>query len=86
MTNLITEKVKPVMGRIGPLASHRYLNLKTIMIKNNRIFKSNIIPKSQIDLGYYLAGLIEGDGHFSKKQLIISGHQSDYEFFNYVLC
>jgi hypothetical protein len=58
MTNLITEKVKPVMGRIGPLASHRYLNLKTIMIKNNRIFKSNIIPKSQIDLGYYLAGLI----------------------------
>jgi hypothetical protein len=29
------------------------------------------------DLGYYLAGLIEGDGHFSKKQLIISCHNGD---------
>lgn len=44
-------------------------------------FKSNIIPKTSVDLGYYLAGLIEGDGHFSKRQLIISGHQNDYEFF-----
>lgn len=51
------------------------------MAKTNNIFKSNIIPKSRTDLGYYLAGLIEGDGHFSKKQLIISGHQKDYAFF-----
>ena len=52
------------------------------MLKNNYIFKSKIIPESHIDLGYYLAGLIEGDGHFSKNQLIISGHENDYEFFN----
>lgn len=53
-----------------------YINEKQTMI-----FKSNIMPKSQIDLGWYLAGLIEGDGHFSKKQLIISGHLKDYVFF-----
>lgn len=52
------------------------------MIKNNLLFKSNIVPKSDTDLGYYLAGLIEGDGHFSKNQLIISGHEKDYEFFH----
>ena len=40
------------------------------MAKTNNILKSNIIPKSHTDLGYYLAGLIEGDGHFSKKQLM----------------
>lgn len=32
------------------------------------IFKSKNIPKTQTDLGYYLAGLIEADGHFSKNQ------------------
>lgn len=30
------------------------------MAKNNRVLKSNIAPKSDTDLGYYLAGLIEG--------------------------
>jgi hypothetical protein len=52
------------------------------MTKNNCILKSNITPKSETDLGYYLAGFIEGDGHFSKNQLIISGHENDYAFFN----
>jgi hypothetical protein len=33
------------------------------------------------DLGHYLAGLIEGDGHFSKKQLIISGHKNNQPLF-----
>ena len=51
------------------------------MIQNNHIFKSNIAPKSETDLGHYLAGFIEGDGHFSKNQLIISGHENDYAFF-----
>ena len=36
------------------------------MAKNNYILKSNIAPKSEKDLGHYFAGLIEGDGHFSK--------------------
>lgn len=51
------------------------------MTRNNYIFKPNIATKSPIDLGYYLAGLIEGDGHFSKNQLIISGHENDFQFF-----
>lgn len=33
--------------------------------------------QSQTELGHYLAGLIEGDGHFSKNQLIISSHIKD---------
>ena len=56
------------------------------MIKNNKTLKSNIVPRSATDLGYYLAGLIEGDGHFSKNQLIISGHERDYEFFQNLKC
>ena len=51
------------------------------MAKNNWVLKSTIAPRSDTDLGYYLAGLIEGDGHFSKNQLIISGHENDYEFY-----
>jgi len=50
------------------------------MAKNNLVLKSNIAPKSDTDLGYYLAGLIEGDGHFSKNQLIISAHENDFFF------
>jgi LAGLIDADG endonuclease len=49
------------------------------------IFKSPIIPKTQTDLGYYLAGLIEGDGHFSKNQLIISCHENDKMCFELLI-
>jgi hypothetical protein len=35
------------------------------------------------DLGHYLAGLIEGDGHFSKEQLIISGHKIINHYLNH---
>ena len=42
------------------------------------VFKSNFKSlQSQTQLGHYLAGLIEGDGHFSKSQLIISSHIKD---------
>lgn len=40
---------------------------------------------SQLDLGYYLAGLIEADGHFSKNQLIISCHSNDSDHFKQLL-
>lgn len=40
---------------------------------------------SQLDLGYYLAGLIEADGHFSKNQLIISCHSNDADHFKRLL-
>lgn len=30
------------------------------------------------DLGHYLAGIIEGDGHFSKNQMILSAHVEDH--------
>lgn len=51
------------------------------MTKTIRYLNLLLSPKSKTDLGYYLAGLIEGDGHFSKNQLIISGHENDYLFF-----
>lgn len=41
------------------------------------LFKPRISPQTLQDLGSYLAGLIEGDGHFSKNQLIISCHNRD---------
>lgn len=35
-------------------------------------------PSTQTDLGYYLAGLIEGDGHISSQnQIIITFHETD---------
>lgn len=37
-----------------------------------------IRPSTQTDLGYYLAGLIEGDGHISSQnQIVITFHETD---------
>lgn len=44
------------------------------------LFKTfkGIRPSTQTDLGYYLAGLIEGDGHISSQnQIVITFHETD---------
>ena len=49
-------------------------NLKILSIHHPKHKK----PSSNNDFGYYLAGLIEGDGHFNKQnQLIIAFHEKD---------
>ena len=57
------------MGRIRPLTSQQNYLIFTIIImtKNNHIFKSIIVPKSETDLGYYLArALLKAMGIFQK--------------------
>jgi hypothetical protein len=42
-------------------------------------------PRNDQELGHYLAGLIEGDGHFSsEQQLVISFHKQDIQLAYYV--
>jgi len=49
-------------------------NLKILSIHHPKHKK----PSSDNDFGFYLAGLIEGDGHFNKQnQLIITFHEKD---------
>lgn len=49
-------------------------NLKILSIHHPKHKK----PSSDNDFGFYLAGLIEGDGHFTKQnQLIIAFHEKD---------
>jgi hypothetical protein len=61
MPNLNRQVLLKRRGRNGPdmltyVATKLLKFIKTIMTKNNYIFKSIIIPKSETDLGYYLAG------------------------------
>lgn len=45
----------------------------------------HIRPKNNTELGHYLAGLIDGDGHFSKSlQLVIAFHESDASLAYYL--
>ena len=48
-------------------------NLKILSIHHPKHKK----PSSDKDFGYYLAGLIEGDGHFSNSKLEIILHEKD---------
>lgn len=49
-------------------------NIKIISVHSPKHFK----PITQDDFGHYLAGLIDGDGHFSSsQQLIIAFHSND---------
>jgi hypothetical protein len=42
-------------------------------------------PMNDEEFGHYLAGLIDGDGHFSKqKQLVIAFHKSDAPLAYYI--
>lgn len=56
---------------------------EVVVIKENVKWISHHVPKhlkplNDEQLGYYLAGLIDGDGHFSKQsQLLITFHSND---------
>lgn len=51
--------------------------------KENEIIK-NKLPKTEEELGYYLAGLIEGDGSISKNKIEIVFHLNDLCLANYL--
>ena len=56
-------------------------NVKAITIHNSKHLK----PLSEIQFGHYLAGLIDGDGHFSsKQQLVIVFSSSDISLAYYL--
>lgn len=46
--------------------------------------KKHVKPMNDTEFGYYLAGLIDGDGHFSKSGLAISFHSADYLLAHYI--
>jgi hypothetical protein len=52
------------------------MNSKT-WFSSNKLQQKDISTFSENDLGYYLAGLIEGDGCFLKAELQISYHLKD---------
>jgi hypothetical protein len=56
-------------------------NIKTISVHNSK----HLRPLSDNQFGFYLAGLIDGDGHFSsKQQLIIVFSSSDVSLAYYI--
>jgi len=55
-------------------------NVKTISIHNSKHLK----PLNDNQFGHYLAGLIDGDGHFSSKQLVIVFSSSDLSLAYYL--
>jgi len=63
---------------------------RIVDIKNNMKFISvhvpnHLKPLNENQFGYYLAGLIDGDGHFStKQQLVIAFHYLDISLAYYI--
>lgn len=56
-------------------------NVKPIFLHRPK----HLIPLSEDQFGHYLAGLIDGDGHFSsKQQLVIVFHSSDVSLAYYI--
>lgn len=56
-----------------------YNELETI---SDHIF-THIRPNTNEELGYYLAGLIEGDGYFGEQRFEIAFHENDTFFIGY---
>jgi hypothetical protein len=48
-------------------------------VSNKNAYSFKNLPQNQLDWGAYLAGLVEGDGHFSnQKQIVITFSKKDY--------
>lgn len=62
------------------------ININTEVIKNISIHvPKHLKPSNDLEFGYYLAGLIDGDGHFSsKQQLVIAFNSSDIQLAYYI--
>jgi len=95
--NTIVTTLKLIFQSAGIKIDSKYLYFKTSETtcnKINSIEKIKNIPKNkpkQIkpinseDFGYYLAGLIDGDGHFSSaEQLVITFHNLDVYLAYYI--
>jgi hypothetical protein len=57
------------------------------MIKNHKCTINKVQarkPKSVEQLGYFLAGLIDADGHINKKELAITFHEQDVSVAHYL--
>jgi hypothetical protein len=95
--NTIVRTLKFIIQSAGLKIDSKYLYFKTSETRCNKINcieKIKNIPKNkpkQIkpinneDFGYYLAGLIDGDGHFSSaEQLVIVFHNLDVSLAYYI--
>ena len=95
--NTIVTILKSIIQSAGLKIDSKYLYFKTSETTCNKISsieKIKNIPKNkpkQIkpinnkDFGYYLAGLIDGDGHFSSaEQLVIVFHNLDVSLAYYI--
>jgi len=62
------------------------ITINTQIVKNLSIHvPKHLKPANDIEFGHYLAGLIDGDGHFSsKQQLVISFNSLDIQLAYYV--
>jgi hypothetical protein len=59
-------------------------DIKTLSSSDFKNIKLPGFPSSYTDLGHYLAGLIEGDGHVSKISIVIVFHSDDISVANYL--
>ena len=57
---------------------------KVELIKKYEHFRKHKRPNSEKDFGYYLAGLIEGDGYIGKRSIEIAFHINDISLAYYV--
>ena len=78
----LKQRSQPVVNKNNYISNVYYFvnpeTLRNEIIVENEIIKNisnhiskHIRPKNENELGYYLAGLIDGDGHFSSKQQLI---------------
>ena len=92
----LKQRSQPVVNKNNYISNVCYFvnpeTLRNEIIVENEIIKNisnhmpkHIRPKNENELGYYLAGLIDGDGHFSnKQQLVIVFNISDVSLAYYL--
>ena len=81
-SNFITAVIAAaVAAQLGMLQQAATENVKAISVHNSKHLK----PVSDNQFGHYLAGLIDGDGHFSsKQQLVIAFNELDVSLAYYI--
>ena len=95
--NTIVTILKSIFQSAGLKIDNKYIQFKTSETTCNKISSSEKIkiisknkpkqikPINSEDFGYYLAGLIDGDGHFSSaEQLVIVFHILDVSLAYYI--
>lgn len=92
--NVIVKKLKPRSKSAGNVfifknGTSETLRNKTVELENVKLISvhvpKHLKPLSDDSFGHYLAGLIDGDGHFSsKQQLVIVFHSLDVSLAYYI--